>query len=205
MSVLPRAPHLGPERRRPLILDAALTIAVRDGIGAVTVGSLAVEMGVTRSVVYAAYRDRVDVLTALMDREQATLIADVLMALHGAGGAASPEQAFVSGFIELLQAADRRAPSWRLLLLGEPDAAMSGRLASARVAVTAEATAWMRPAIEQWWHTEDLDRKMPVLVDLFMAACESAIGTLLDPAQEWTAEDLGALVGRSVCAMFERA
>ncbi len=40
----PRAAHLGPDRRRPLVLDTALRIAVEDGIGSV---SIAFDTGLT--------------------------------------------------------------------------------------------------------------------------------------------------------------
>ena len=35
-----RAEHLGPEKRRPQILDAALDLATEHGIGALTIGAL---------------------------------------------------------------------------------------------------------------------------------------------------------------------
>ena len=41
--------HLSvPDRRRPLVLDTALRIAVEDGIGSVSIVSVASAMGVTR-------------------------------------------------------------------------------------------------------------------------------------------------------------
>ena len=65
----PRAAHLGPDRRRPLVLDTALRIAVEDGIGSVSIVSVASAMGVTRPVVYACFDDRVALLDALLNRE----------------------------------------------------------------------------------------------------------------------------------------
>jgi AcrR family transcriptional regulator len=200
-----RAPHLGPERRRPQVLDAALSLAVRDGLGAVTFGTLAHELGVTRTVVYACYPDRVALLGALLDREESMLTADILDALHRSGSAADPEQAFVDGFSALLTAAERRPDSWRLLLSGEPDLAVSERVAQARAVVSEHATAWIRPAMVAWWDTADLDRKLPVLIDLFMATCESGVRSLLDPANDWTAADLGPFLGSVVFRAFERA
>ena len=48
-----RAAHLGPERRRPQVLDAALKIAVERGSHAVSMEAVAQSMGVTKPVVYA--------------------------------------------------------------------------------------------------------------------------------------------------------
>ena len=200
-----RAAHLGPERRRPQLLDAARTLAVRDGLGAVTFGALADELAVTRSVVYACYGDRVELLEALLDREEAALIADVLEALHGSGVGAEPERAFVDGFTALLTTVGRRPDAWRLLLESEPDRAVSARVAQARALVREKATDWIRPAMVAWWETADLDRKLPVLIDLFMATCESGIRSLLDDTNDWTAEDLGPFLGSAVLRAFEGA
>lgn len=200
-----RAPHLGPERRRPQVLDAALSLAVREGIGAVTFGALATELGVTRAVVYACYPDRVTLVSALMDREEEALVGDLLDALHVSRVAQEPAQAFADGFTAVFTAVGRRPDSWRLILAGEPDPAVSERAAQARAVVRDHATAWIRPAMVAWWQTEDLDRKLPVLIDLFMATCESGIRSLLDPTNDWAADDLGPFLGRAVCRAFEQA
>ncbi len=63
-----RAAHLGPERRRPQVLDAALSIAATEGIAAVSVARVAERLGVTRPVVYACFADRVDLIRALVGR-----------------------------------------------------------------------------------------------------------------------------------------
>lgn len=200
-----RAPHLGPERRRPQILDAAQAIAARDGIGAVTVVSVAHELSVTRPVVYAAFADRVELIEALLDRETSALLASILDALHSSGMSNEPEDAFVTGFQALLASAALHPEPWRLLLAGEPDPHLSPRFKQAREAVSGQATAWIGPAMVRWWNTEDLDHKLPVLIEFFMSACESAIRSLLDPESVWDAEELGAFVGRAVCRAFEGA
>lgn len=98
-----------------------------------------------------------------------------------------------------------RADAWRLLVLGEPDPAMSKRFRGARSLVRAEATRWMRPALERWWDIEDLDTKMPVLIDIFMSTCQTAIQTMLAPGNTWTAEDLGEFVGQALHRVFRDA
>lgn len=200
-----RAPHLGPERRRPQVLDAALTIAVREGIGAVTIGSVAAEMGVTRPVVYACFSDRVEMVEALLDREVPLLVTGVLDALHSSGGAADSEQAFVIGFRALLATVTASPDTWRLVFSGEPDLAVAERFRAARAHVTEQTTAWIAPAMELWWQTPDLDRKLPVLIELFLASCESAVRSVLDESNDWGPEDLGEFVGRAVHRAFKDA
>ena len=53
-----RAEHLGPERRRPQVLDTALEIAAEHGVANVTMALVAERMEVTRPVVYACYSGR---------------------------------------------------------------------------------------------------------------------------------------------------
>lgn len=200
-----RAAHLGPERRRPQVLDAALAIAVRDGIGAVTVGSVATAMGVTRPVVYACFTDRIELVDALLDRETGNLIDSILAALHSSANADDPEQAFIDGFRALLHAATNTPDTWRLIFAGEPDPAIAERFRSGKALVQARTVEWIRPAMEHWWQTADLERKLPVLIDFFLAACESAVRSVLDPGNDWGPDDLGAFIGRSVHRAFEGA
>jgi len=200
-----RAPHLGPERRRPLVLDAARAIAVRDGIGAINVQAVAQHLGVTRPVVYACFADRVEIVEALIDRETEALTATMLAALHGTGVDADPEAAFVLGFTGLLTAAAGEPDPWRIVFAGEPDAAVATRFRTARAEMQQHATAWIRPAMERWWQTADLDHKLPVLIELFMSSCESAVRSLLDQGNDWGPSELGAFVGRAVHRAFKDA
>jgi AcrR family transcriptional regulator len=187
------------------VLDAALAIAVRDGIGGVTIGSVAAEMNVTRPVVYACFGDRVEMVEALLDREVPSLVKVVLDALHSSGGAADPEQAFVEGFRALLGAVTAAPATWRLVLAGEPDTALAARFRAARAHVTDQTTAWIAPAMQRWWQTPDLERKLPVLIELFMASCESAVRSVLDESNDWGPDDLGEFVGRAMHRAFKDA
>lgn len=204
-QVRQRAPHLGPERRRPQVLDAARAIAVRDGIGAVTIGAVATEMGVTRPVVYACFSDRVEMVEALLDREVPLLVQVVLDALHSSGGSSDPEQAFIDGFRALLAAVTESPDTWRLVFGGDPDVALAARFRLARAQVSEQTTAWIAPAMALWWQTADLDRKIPVLIELFLASCESAVRSVLDDSNDWGPDDLGEFVGRAVFRAFRDA
>lgn len=200
-----RARHLGPERRRPQVLDAALRIAVDDGVGAVTVGAVAAEMGVTRPVVYACFSDRVEIVEALLDRESRILTESLLEALHSSGGFEDPEEAFIAGFRSLLTIADARRDAWRLLAGGQPDPALAERFSAARALVKEHATAWIRPAMRRWWATPDLDHKLPVLIELFMSTSESAVRSLLDESNDWDTEELADFIGRATYRAFKGA
>jgi len=50
-----RAAHLGPERRRPLVLDAAFDLFVKRGYEGTSMEAIAAAAGVTKPVVYDCF------------------------------------------------------------------------------------------------------------------------------------------------------
>lgn len=180
-----------------MVLDAALDVAVQHGVNAVTVGAVAERLGVTRPVVYACFADRIELIEALLEREQIRLLADVLAALHSTGGE-DPQEAFADGYRALLLAAEGRPAAWQLIFAAAPDAAVADRFHRARGALAAESARWIRPAMTRWWGTADLDRKLPVLIELFVSSCEAAVRSLLDPQLDWTVDQLADLYGRVI-------
>jgi AcrR family transcriptional regulator len=199
-----RAAHLGPERRRPRVLDAALEIAVEQGVGEVTVGAIADRLGVTRPVVYACFADRVEIITALLERETDYLRKALVKALRSARGD-DPETAFVDGFGALLNVVTALPSSWRVVFWAQPDPAVVDRFQLVRAEVAGSASRWIGPALTAWWDFTDLDAKLPVLIEFFMSSCEAAVRTLLDTTNTWNAEDLAAMYGRMVCQAFHAA
>lgn len=197
-----RASHLGPERRRPQVLDAALGIAVEQGPGAVSMAAVAERMGVTRPVVYACFPTRGALLEALLEREERRLLDGVLGALPGRPSMDDPEKLVIEGFQALLTGVTAAADSWRILFDARPDPAVAARFDRARSLVAAEVTRQMRPALRAWG-TADAERKLPVLVDLFMSAGESAVRSLL--GSDWNPAELGELYGRTVYAALRGA
>ncbi|MFC4128558.1 TetR/AcrR family transcriptional regulator [Nocardia rhizosphaerae] len=190
-----RAAHLGPERRRPQVLDAALAIAARDGIAAVTMGAIAEHMSVTRPVVYACFPDRVQLIDALIEREEAFLVSGVLDVLP-ARATDADEAVFVQGFRALLHKVASRPAAWRLLY-GNPDPAVAGSFGRGRDLAVTRCTALLRPTL-QAWGVEDAERKLPALVELWVSAGEGAVRTLLADSSDWKPDELGAFVGAAV-------
>ncbi|WOC12172.1 TetR/AcrR family transcriptional regulator [Gordonia sp. MP11Mi] len=194
-----RAPHLGPGRRRPQILDAALAIASRDGISAVTMAAVASALDVTRPVVYAAYPSRSEILGALIAREE-TYLGEALSSILRDRRVNATESVFVEGFQSLLEAVDARPESWQLLY-GNPDAEVTDLFGRGRTFVLARCCDLLRPTLAAW-ETQDADRKLPALVEFWVSAGEGAVRTLLASQEAgdgaWTPYDLGAFVGASV-------
>ncbi len=197
-----RAQHLGPQRRRPQVLDTALAIAVESGIAAVTIAAVADRMNVTRPVVYACFADRVELIGELIRREEDHLIRGLLEATPRRAVDAG-ETVFVDGFRTLLEIASVRPDAWRLIY-GNPDPAVADSFGRGRALAVQRCTELLRPTLRAWG-TEDAERKLPVLVELWVSAGEGAVRTLLAGAGDWDTRGLGAFVGAAVYRALREA
>jgi AcrR family transcriptional regulator len=79
----PYTPRMPLPLRRQQILDAALTIIVRDGYRAVSIDAIARELDVTRPVIYNAFDDLEQLLHTLLDRQAQRAMAQLGARLTG--------------------------------------------------------------------------------------------------------------------------
>ncbi|WP_020497415.1 TetR/AcrR family transcriptional regulator [Sciscionella marina] len=192
-----RAAHLGPERRRPAVLDAALAIAVEQGLASVSIAAVAERLAITRPVVYACFATREELLATLLEREERALLDGVLEALEQ-DVSGDPERVFATGFTALLATVAEHRDSWRLVFAAAADPLVAQRFARARTLVASRAAELFGIARGQTG-----DRVLPVLVEQFMSMGEGAVRSLVHGEGEWTAEELGALVGRMAYRAFQ--
>lgn len=190
-----RAEHLGPQRRRPQVLDTALEIAAERGLANVTMRDIASRMGVTRPVVYACFGSRGELLSALRDRETESTLSS-LSAMLPPQRTGSIEQMFVDGFQILLTAVHDRPAGWQIMFAADPDPVLTDAIARGRAQIGVRVGAVMRPLLERW-QVADLDTVLPPLAEVFLAICEAAIRMLLDTTQRWTPEALAEVMGRA--------
>ncbi|OBG34469.1 MULTISPECIES: TetR/AcrR family transcriptional regulator [Mycolicibacter] len=194
-----RAEHLGPERRRPQVLDAALQIAAEHGVAGVTMKAIAERIGVTRPVVYACYDGRGEVLAALLDRETELMLTSLLGALPPQR-ASSVEDRFVAGFRAFLSAVRERPASWRIIFSADQDPVLAAAVVSGRARLTERVATVMQPLVE---HRAPTTHTLAALTEVFLAICEAAARMLLDGDQQWTPESLAAIVGPAAYRTFE--
>lgn len=197
-----RAEHLGPERRRPQVLDTALEIAAQQGLAEVTMGAIARRLGVTRPVVYACYPGRGEVLAALLDRENEIVLASLLELLPPQR-TGSIEQLFVDGFRALCSTVRERPASWRIMFAADPDPVLTAAIIGGRERIRRQLATAMRPLLERW-QVADVDTALPMLVEVFLAICEVAVHKMLDTDDhddpELVAETLGKAAYRAMRA-----
>jgi len=190
-----RAEHLGPQRRRPQVLDVALEIAAAEGVSGVTMGAISARMGVSRPVVYDCYNGRGEVLRALLDRESDVAL-NALLAILPPLKTTSVEQMFVDGFRSLLEDVKRRPASWRIIFANDPDPLLAEAISRGRRRISEQVAAVMRPLFERW-QVEDVDRVTPVLTEIFVGLCETAARMMLEQPDTWSPDTLADIVGRA--------
>ncbi len=188
-----RAKHLGPQRRRPQVLDAALDIAAEHGLAAVTMAAVSERMGVSRPVVYDCYPGRGEVLAALLDRESQVAL-DRLLAILPPLKTGSVEQMFVDGFTSLLSDVAERPASWRIIFANDPEPALAEAISRGRELLHTRVGAVMRPLFDRWG-IADADRSAPVLTEIFVGICETAVRLMLDTDPPWRPAALAEIVG----------
>jgi AcrR family transcriptional regulator len=193
----PRAAHLGPERRRPLVLDAALRLFVEHGFGGVSMEMIADAAGVTRPVVYDCYPNKTALFDALLEREQQQIVSHVVAALPQQPNFNDSEALLAESFTAFLTAAAVVPDSWRVVFLSEhgsqPEVAR--RVGRARAIVT-DRVSQLAEAVLARGGTADADRKARLVAHLVVGMAEASVRLMLDGGDEWTPAELGALLGR---------
>src|SRR5262245_52983757 len=113
-----RAAHLGPERRRPKVLDAALGLFLEHGYEGTSMQAIADRAGVTKPVVYACFPGKDELFRALLAREEERILGEIQAAFRDAD-LSDPEATLTEGFTGFLRAVDHSPDVYRLIFLGE--------------------------------------------------------------------------------------
>src|SRR3954463_14053267 len=113
-----RAAHLGPERRRPQVLDAALELFLERGYEGTSMEAVAGAAGVTKPVVYACFAGKDELFRALLRREEERILAEIQAAFEGTD-LDDPETTLVEGMTGFLRAAAASPDVYPLIFLGE--------------------------------------------------------------------------------------
>lgn len=82
-QVVKRAEYLGPERRRPLVLDAALAIFAEGGFADASMSAVAARAGVSKAVLYDCFPGgKQEIYYALLDRGEADFMSHMFEVLE---------------------------------------------------------------------------------------------------------------------------
>ncbi|UJA21266.1 TetR/AcrR family transcriptional regulator [Thermoleophilia bacterium SCSIO 60948] len=195
----PRAPHLGPAKRRPLVLDAALRLIVERGYEATSMGAIAEASGVTKPVVYECFASKNELFSTLLEREERRIVTAVSEAMPRIDPATGDiEDVLRRGFTALLSGAREAPDSWRIVFdpKGGSDPLVEGRRRAVRAAATERLELEIRAVVDARNETSHPERLAAVLAEALISIAESGVRTLLASDGDWTPEELARLLAR---------
>lgn len=192
-----RAAHLGPERRRPLVLDAAFGLFMRDGYEGTSMEAIAAEAGVSKPVVYACYPSKAELFEALLRREEQRVLGEIQAALPAAADLADPEAVLVEAFTAFLRAVAASPDAYRVVFLGEggANAAVARRVRRGRQMQVDAVAALARGWIDGRENELDAALASRLVAHAIVGLGEAGARALLSEPQSWTPETLGRTLG----------
>jgi AcrR family transcriptional regulator len=188
-----RAAHLGPERRRPMVLDAAFELFLEHGYDGTSMEAIARATGVTKPVVYACFPSKERLFRELLRREEERVLAEIAAALPAAveGDLASALTEGLTGFLRAVAASPR---AYRVIVLGEgANAAVAARIHRGRERQVEAVAMLIRPLLGAG-ADQELDRSARLLGHLVVGLAEAGARVLLSEPG-WTPESLGQNLG----------
>ena len=191
-----RAAHLGPERRRPLLLDAALPVFAEHGFAGVSIDALAEAAGVTKPVIYACFPGKRELFEALLVREEKSLLDQIASALPSDIDPTDLERTLVAAFTAYFEGAAATPDSWRLVFNAEHGggAVVMQRVERARQMATAGIASLAEQLLEAAG-VEDAGRRAALEARVLVASAEAAVRLMLAEPGVWTPKALGRLIG----------
>ena len=189
-----RAAHLGPERRRPMVLDAAFGLFLQHGYDGTSMEAIARATGVSKPVVYACYPSKEELFKTLLGREEERVLAEIAEALPDVAEG-DLEAALAGGLTAFLRAVEASPQAYRVIFLGEgANAAVARRIQRGRERQIEAVAMLARPLLGAGDEAQ-LDRSARLLGHLTVGLAEAGARALLSEPG-WTAETLGATLGR---------
>jgi AcrR family transcriptional regulator len=195
-----RAAHLGPERRRPQVLDAALELFLERGYDGASMQAVAEGAGVTKPVVYACFPSKEELFRALLRREEDRILGEIQGAFAEAD-LADPERTLTDGFTAFLRAVAANPEVYRLIFLqeGGGNMAVAKRIQRGREAQVETLSGVARGWLEREGDARkkaELDATARLLGNVIVGLAEAGARLLLSGADRWTPDSLGRELGR---------
>jgi AcrR family transcriptional regulator len=196
-----RAAHLGPERRRPLILDAALEVFSERGFAGTTMQAVAEAAGVTKPVVYDSFANRDELLLALLAREEQHLVISIVSALPADPTVGTPEEHVLDGLTAFLETAAKSPRSWRIVFGAQYGAApvVADRVRAARAFLVEGLRLTL---VQSLPGVTDPDANLPVLAEMLASMTESCARMLVVDGTDRSPAELAKVVSQVVGGGF---
>lgn len=152
-------PRLPLAERREQLLDAARAVVGRGGLSELTMQAVAKEAGVAKPVLYAVFPTGPELVDALLRREHARGMQQVVDALPENLRESDPDEEYEAAVMAFLGAVAADPVRWRLILLPADGAPVDyrGLLAGAREGVVARCVQLLVMGIEKRGGPHEVD------------------------------------------------
>ncbi len=193
----PRAAHLGPERRRPLVRDAAFALFLERGYEGTSMEAIAAAAGVSKPVVYACYSSKAELFEDLLRREEERVLTAIQASLPADADVDDPEPLLIEALTAFLRAVADSPDAYRIIFLGEgATTEIAHRVQRGREVVTDAVAGLARRWLEGRDSTIDIEAGSRLLGAVIVGLAESGARSMLNDPQTWNPELLGRLLGR---------
>jgi AcrR family transcriptional regulator len=105
------------QERREQLLDATKAIVAQRGFHAISIEAVAREAGITRPIVYGHFHDLSGLLEALVDREAARALDQLVAVLPGDLGTGDARETLLTALRGYLEAVRSDPETWKLVLM----------------------------------------------------------------------------------------
>jgi AcrR family transcriptional regulator len=199
-----RATHLGPERRRPLILDVAFELFEERGYKGTSMDAIAQAAGVTKPVIYDCFASKAELFGALLDREEQRMFAQFGAAFATGAQPKDPQAMLTVGFTAMLQAVSDTPEAYRVALLGGggADTLIDARVRRGREQLVAQLSAMARNWLEGRIPERRLDGTADFVAQTLVGVGDAGVRMMLTSPDRWTPETLGRALGRFAAAGY---
>jgi AcrR family transcriptional regulator len=192
-----RAAHLGPERRRPLVLNAAFDLFLRHGYEGTSMEAIASAAGVTKPVVYACFAGKEELFEALLRREESRVLAAIQDSMPADANVDDPEPLLVEALTAFLRAVADSPDAYRIIVVGEGATTEIARRIQHGRGLAVDAVAGLARGWLQGRETAiDVEAGARLLGTVIVGLAESGARAMLRDPETWSPELLGELLGR---------
>jgi AcrR family transcriptional regulator len=195
----PRAAHLGPERRRPMILDAAFGVFLEKGYEGASMEEIARRAGVSKPVVYSSFAGKDALFGELLRREEERILQAIAAAVPAELDEDDLEPLIARALTAFLEAVVESPESFQVVFLGAggADAAITRRVQRGREnqidTISQLAQRWIdRQGLP---NAEDQGRLHGYL---FVGMAENAARALVAEPDRWTPSVLADQIARMI-------
>src|SRR3954471_719104 len=193
-----RGAHIGPERRRPQVLDAAFELFMERGYEGTSIQAVADSLGVSKPVVYACYPSKGELFNALLRREEGRVLAEIAATLPSTDSDDDLEGMCVRALTGFLRAVADSPQAYRVIFLGEGGghAAVARRVQLGRQRQVDAVAILAAPLLKGYDSDEERGRAARLLGHLVTGLAETGARAMLSEPGAWTPESLGEALGR---------